>query len=119
LTPLADAAEFLPRSFDKFIYQPGFAVYAHCESTDKMQTVFRQMPYRQAVAGNPPPCMSREKCQSVMLSDQLRSLFRACEIAARFGFGVSEVIADTGAADVHLHEFKIDVAPSQCDRMAA
>jgi hypothetical protein len=35
-------------------------------------------------------------------------------LAASFGLGVSEVIAHTGAADVDLHEFKIDVAP--CER---
>jgi hypothetical protein len=37
--------------------------------------------------------------------------------AARFGLGISEVIPDTGTADVHLHEFKINVAPSQCDKL--
>ena len=35
------------------------------------------------------------------------------KFAARFGFGVSKVIAHTGTSDVHLHELKINVAPSE------
>lgn len=39
--------------------------------------------------------------------------------STRFGFGISEVISNTGATDIYLHQFKVYVCPCQCDQFGS